>query len=375
MKNIALACAIFMLCVVPSLFSQSPLTTNDQNKIIQLTDTLNIFFDRGNRLVPQYIGYDYIRDDYKRQKDELPEDATTLEKALANIDMHLEGYYSYGIHSNKFKMDDLFFTFVKTFFGNYVTLSPFITINGYFDTHIPYEDYDFIRGNIGLYDGGVQAVFLNHLLLSVRGRAVFDVDTTTFMLMPSYVDPTGNPTSYEAPHWYLPQTLNGAGIRVGVIGHHYELAYSQGDFKHSIPKALVFRFNLEHFQVRLLWQHENREDPTDWDPPLFENLLQATAAGVIPFELFKQQFYVNLLGEYTWREGDAQYIRLEQGLEWNVFNIVLRELFHIDDDTSTELFLLEYSVYAKLVAGVSEFSVGFQGSTDGRYYILGKIEF
>ncbi len=374
MRNIVLLYSIFVLTITPSLFAQSPLTVNDQDKIIRLTDALNILIDRGNRTMPQYIEYDYIRDDYKRQQEELPEDASKLEKALANIDMHLDAYYSYGIHSNTFKMDDLFFTFGKTFFGDYVTLSPFLTVNGYFDTHNPYTNYEFIRGNIGLYDGGVQAVFLNHFLLSVRGRAVFDVDTTTFMLMPSYIDRT-NPTSYETPHWYLPQTLNGAGIRVGFIGHHYELAYSQGDFQHSIPKSVVFRLNLEYFQVRLLWQHENREDPSDWDPPLFDNLVQATAAGVIPFELFEQQFFANVLGEYTWREDDAHYIRLEQGLEWNVFNIVLREMFHIDNDTSTKLFLFEYSLYAKLKAGISEFSVGFQGSTDGRYYILGKIGF
>ncbi len=375
MKKIALLCVTITLFVVPSLFAQSELTADDQDKIKRLTDTLNIIIDRGNRTMPQYIEYDYIRDDYKRQQDELDDNATTLEKALANIDMHLQTYYSYGIHSNTFKMDDLFFTFGKTFYGDYVTISPFLTINGYFDTHVPDEEYDDImRGNIGLYDGGVQAVFLNHFLLSVRGRAVFDVDTTTFMLMPSYINST-NPTSYETPHWYLPQTLNGAGIRVGVIGHHYELAYSQGDFRHSIPKSVMFRLNLEHFQVRLLWQNENRMAPEDWHPDLFENLVQITGAGVIPFEALDQQFYVNLLGEYTWREGDAQYIRLEQGFEWNVFNVVLREMFYIAPDSNQELFLLEYSVYAKLVAGISEFSIGFQGSTDGRYYILGKIEF
>ncbi len=374
MKKIVFLCASIISFAIPTLFAQSDLSESDQERLRKLTSTFSLFVDRGNRVIPQYIEYDYIHDDYKRQQDELDNNATMLDKALSNIDMHLQSYFSYGIHSNTFKMDNLFFTLGKTFYTDYVTISPFITMNGYFDTHDPDIDYDFIRGNIGLYDGGVQAVFLGHLLLSARGRAVFSVDTTTFMLMPSYVD-TSNPTSYDAPHWYIPMTYNGPGIRVGVIGHHYELAYSQGDYRHSIPKALLFRLNLPNFQARILWQHENRMEPEGYHISMFESLVQASFAGVIPIEALNQQFFVNLLGEYTWKEGDAHYVRLEQGFEWKILNVVLREMFFIQDNSDKDLFLLEYTVYAKLVAGECDFNVGFQGSTDGRYHILGKIEF
>lgn len=74
-------------------------------------------------------------------------------------------------------------------------------------------------------------------------------------------------------------------------------------------------------------------------------------------------------------ENDAQYVRLEQALEWNIVNIALRELFYIAKDTNEELFLLEYSLFLKFKALTSEFSVGYQGSTDNRHFLLGKVSF
>lgn len=39
------------------------------------------------------------------------------------------------------------------------------------------------------------------------------------------------------------------------------------------------------------------------------------------------------------------------------------------------VFNLEYAIYGKFQAGPSEFTIGFQGSTDGRYYIAGGVKF
>lgn len=363
------------MLIVPVLFSQSPYTVDDQKKLNAAVNAFSIFVDTGDRDTVQNIGYDYLRDDYKRPQDSPYDDELSPAMNIFNsIEMHMEAYFSYGIHNNTFKMDNVFFTLGETFHTKYFSISPFITVNGYFDTHDPDDDYPFIKGNIGLYDGGAQVVILNHFLLSVRGRATFDVDTTTYMLMPHYVD-RKNPTAYDVPHWYIPTVLNGAGIRVGVIGNHYEIAYSQGDYRHSIPKAAMFRLNLPYFSARLLYQHENRMNPAAYHADLFESLVQSTFVGTIPIEGLGQQFWVNLVLEYTWIEGDAHYIRLEQGFEWKMLNIALREFFYIKKDSDQGLFLLEYTVYCKLQAGRANFSVGFQGSTDNRYYVLGKIEF
>ena len=35
---------------------------------------------------------------------------------------------------------------------------------------------------------------------------------------------------------------------------------------------------------------------------------------------------------------------------------------------------LEYAIFGKFVAGPAEFAIGFQGSTDGRYYIAGYVK-
>lgn len=288
----------------------------------------------------------------------------------------MDMYYSYGIHNNTFRMDNIFLNVAKTFDTKYFSITPFVIINGFFDTHDPNVDYTFIRANIGLYDGGVQFVALNNILISLRGKATYDVNTTTYMLMPHYVDRT-SPTSYEAPHWYIPTTLNGPGLRVGFIGNYTELAYSQGDYRHSIPKAAMFRLNLPNMLLRLLYQHENREDPSIYEPEIFESLVQASLVYSKPFSLFSHggDLWLNLIAEYTWRENDAQYVRLEQALEWNIVNIALRELFYIAKDTNEELFLLEYSLFLKFKALTSEFSVGYQGSTDNRHFLLGKVSF
>lgn len=323
------------------------------------------------RLLPQYIPYDYIRDDYKRYKDNSQSNV-----ALQNLEFHLNSVFSYGIHNNTFHIPEFYFMLGKTFFvKDIAAITAFGTINGYLDTHKPEEDYGYIKGNINLYDGGVQAVFMKHILFSARGRATFDVSTDTFMLMPYYVDGK-NPTSFDKPHWYVPTVLNGPGIRVGLIGNYYELAYSQGDFRHSVPKAVLLRLNLPYFSFRFLYQHENRKDPTVYDGGRpFESLVQPSLVMTLPFRYIT----LNLLAEYTWREGDAHYARLEQGIEWNVLSVALREMFYITKNSKKELFALEYTIYAKLqfpsMPYGSAFSIGFQGSTDGRYYFLGKINF
>ena len=101
--------------------------------------------------------------------------------------------------------------------------------------------------------------------------------------------------------------------------------------------------------------------------------------GRVPF--LNNELWLNMLGEYTWRDNDAHYLRFELGLEWKMLNIAIRPLFYIpiehDDDNrnrfdkSKDLFCLEYSAYVKF----DPIYFGFQGSTDGRYYIAMKALF
>ena len=358
---------------------------NYSNAIMpKLPNGFDMFIGReGNNKLPQYIKNDLIRDDYKRKLPDLNDTNLSFFQKYP-IEFHLTSTFSYAAHTNTFNMRDTFVSLGQTFHNDYIAFTGFITAFGYFDTHEPDTNYGYIKGNAGLYDGGVQAIFVDRILVSARGRATFDINTTTFMLMPHYYyatlntstenDNTNplsfNPANIDTPNYYIPQVLNGAGIRVGFIGNHYEIAYSQGDFRHSIPKAFLFRFNIPNLEFRFLYEHENRKAPQDYHITLFESLVQASTTLRFPF--LNETIWLNAIAEYTWRENDAHYIRLEQGFEWYMLNIALREMVHIANKNAKAY--LEYAIFGKFLAGPAEFAIGFQGSTDGRYYIAGHVK-
>ena len=345
---------------------------NYSNAIMpKLPSAFDMFIGReGNNKLPQYIKNDLIRDDYKRKLPDLNNTNLSFFQKYP-LEFHLTSTFSYAAHTNTFNMRDTFVSLGQTFYNDYIAFTGFITAFGYFDTHEPATNYGYIKGNAGLYDGGAQVIFIDRILVSARGRATFDINTTTFMLMPHYYDTTLNPANIDTPNYYLPQVLNGPGIRVGFIGNHYEIAYSQGDFRHSIPKAFLFRFNIPNLEFRFLYEHENRKAPEDYHITLFESLIQASATLRFPF--LSETIWLNAIAEYTWRENDAHYIRLEQGFEWYMLNIALREIVHIEKDKNVKAYL-EYAIFGKFAAGPAEFAIGFQGSTDGRYYIAGHVK-
>nr|WP_295297478.1 hypothetical protein [uncultured Brachyspira sp.] len=358
----------FILVIASSILNAQTAYTNAI--MPKLPNAFDMFIGReGNNELPQYIKPDYFRDDYKRTLPN-PNDTNLSFFEKYPLEFHLTATFSYAILTNTFNMRDTFATIAQTFHNDYIQFTGFITAYGYFDTHNPDINYPYIRGNGGLYDGGVQAIFVDRILVSARGRATFDINTTTFMLMPHYYDTTLNPANIDTPDYYIPQVLNGPGIRVGFIGNHYEIAYSQGDFRHSIPKALLLRFNIPNIEVRFLYEHENRREPQNYHITLFESLVQASAT--FRFPLMNETIWLNAIAEYTWRENDAHYIRLEQGFEWYMLNIALREMVHIKDREAK--IYLEYALFGKFKAGPAEFNVGFQGATDGRYYIAGNVK-
>lgn len=363
---------IFILSIL-LIVSNTLLNAQDNysNAIMpKLPSAFDMFIGReGNNKLPQYIKNDLIRDDYKRKLPDLNNTNLSFFQKYP-LEFHLTSTFSYAAHTNTFNMRDTFVSLGQTFHNDYIAFTGFVTAFGYFDTHEPDSNYSYIKGNAGLYDGGVRAIFVDRILVSARGRATFDINTTTFMLMPHYYDTTLNPANIDTPNYYIPQVLNGAGIRVGFIGNHYEIAYSQGDFRHSIPKAFLFRFNIPNLEFRFLYEHENRKAPEYYHITLFESLVQASTTLRFPF--LNETIWINVIAEYTWRENDAHYIRLEQGFEWHMLNIALREMVHIADKNAKAY--LEYAIFGKFLAGPAEFAIGFQGSTDGRYYIAGHVK-
>ena len=341
-----------------------------------------------NNNLPQYIRPDFIRDDYKRVLPDADNESLGFFQKYP-IEFHLTSNFTYSIPANTFNMRDFYATLGQTFHNDYVQLTGL-----------------YIKGNVGLYDGGVQAIFLDRILVAVRGRATFDINTNTFMLMPHYYDTTldvfneNAPFYTDIPGYYLPQNMNGAGIRVGFIGKHYEIAYSQGDFMHGIPKAVLARFNLPNMEYRFLYAHENRNAPASWTNELSSSLVQVSTTFRYPF--LNNKLWVNAIAEYTWRENDvrevpqdkvspdgnhtvdangnlipfapdAHYVRLEQSIEYYMLNVALREIIQVRDGVTRAY--LEYAIYGKFQAATAEFTLGFQGSTDGRYYIAGGIKF
>lgn len=395
---------IFFLIIFVCIFS-------DMNgySLDKLPNAYDFFISRNgdkNNNLPQYIKPDYIRDDYKRVLPDLEQSDNLSFFQKYPFEIHLTTTFSYAAHANTFNMRDVFLEIGQTYHNSFMQLTGFLTLNGYFDTHDPMSDYGYIKANAGLYDGGVQAIFFDRILVSARGRANYDLNTNTFMLMPHYYDTTLDVTDPMAafytniPGFYLPQNMNGPGIRVGFIGKHYELAYSQGDFMHGIPKSLLAKVNLPNMEFRFLYSHENRNAPASWTNDLSSNLIQFSSTFRFPF--LQNKLWLNAIAEYTWRENDvrevpldsmapsgngtidangnitpfapdAHYVRLEQAIEYYMLNLALREIIQVRDGVTRAY--LEYAVYGKFQASMAEFTIGFQGSTDGRYYISGGIKF
>ena len=166
----------------------------------------------GNNKLPQYIKNDLIRDDYKRKLPDLNNTNLSFFQKYP-LEFHLTSTFSYAAHTNTFNMRDTFVSLGQTFHNDYIAFTGFITAFGYFDTHEPESNYSYIKGNAGFYDGGAQVIFIDRILVSARGRATFDINTTTFMLMPHYYyttlntstnsDTLFNPANIDTPNYYL----------------------------------------------------------------------------------------------------------------------------------------------------------------------------
>jgi hypothetical protein len=299
------------------------------------------------------FGYsaDFINDDYRETN---------------TVAFHSTGLFTYGLHSNTFHLRNFYFKFDY----NFSDLQFFITLNGYKDTHIPETNYAFIVNNINLYDYGVTYLFFDRVFLSLRGAAVYKLNHDSFLLVTPYFS-TSNPAEFDSPAQYMPSFIpdvtDPAGIRFGYRDDHFEIGYSQGDFRHAIPIAGVIKYTQDEFYARVTIQRVNSV-PLTYVLENFYWTVQLSSAGSLTFGEWKY----SLLAEYTWQQpgfNGYNLFRFEQAVEYTPFAVTLaiRELERFDMP-----FLFEASIKKEFdhVA-----SIGFFAATDGRMYVGTEIKF
>ena len=360
---------IIILILKTTLFSQSPYTTEDQQVINNFIKIYPYIGREHARTTKQLINYDYIHDNYKRVEKKRDTNRTELQYQLSTIKVHMDLQIQANFDRGTVSLPHAYLSVEKTFFPLWaLQITPFITADFRYDNLKPNEKQ---KPQINLYDAGIQMIGMSRILLSMRTRAVNDVSATTFMLMPSVVH--YDSVSQNTPHWYLPRVDNAPGIRAGFISHYYELVYSQGFTEDYSPLAAIMSFNLSHLKVSALYQYANQQRFLDIDNKTEKNghLFQLSAATKIPF--LNEKLWFNVLAEYTFTSEVVHYIRTEFALEYSIFNLAIRPMFYItqDENDAKDLFLFEYSAFIKY----NYFSFGFQGSTDGRYNIAGKVIF
>ena len=383
MKNILKLIVLNLVLMFSQvIYGQSPYTDKDQKVLKGAIDAWPIIGIEYERATESYMPFDYIHESHKRENRVKTSFPSRVLYELSTIEIHMNTLIGVNLKDGHFSMPNMYLSLGKSFHFDWMfSATPFVTMTSKFDVF----SKDYATGSIGLYDAGIETVTLTRILLSFRMKAVNDINGNTFMLLPSVID---SESASFAPHWYIPRVNNEMGFRAGFIGSYYELSYSQGYSKDSNPLAAVLKINGDYFRAQFLYQYN---DKNSLSPDNFQSrynninnkedyythhLVQLSGMGRIPF--LDKQLWLNLLGEYTWRDNDAHYVRLELGLEWKMLNIAVRPLFYIpvknDDnrfDASKDLFCFEYSAFVKF----NPISVGFQGSTDGRYYIAMKAVF
>ncbi|MEI0796800.1 hypothetical protein R4Q14_00530 [Brachyspira intermedia] len=382
MKKLKLIVLSLVLISCPIIYGQSPYTDKDQKVLKGAIDAWPIIGIEYERPTESYMPFDYIHESHKRENRVKTSFPSRVLYELSTIEIHMNTLIGVSLTDGHFSMPNMYLSLGKSFHFDWMfSATPFVTMTSKFDVF----NKDYATGSIGLYDAGIETITLTRILLSFRMKAVNDINGNTFMLLPSVID---SESASFAPHWYIPRVNNEMGFRAGFIGYNYELSYSQGYSKDSNPLAVALKINGDYFRAQFLYQYNDKNSLSpDNFQSIYNNinnkedyythhLVQLSGMGRIPF--LDKQLWLNLLGEYTWRDNDAHYVRLELGLEWKMLNIAVRPLFYIpvknDDnrfDASKDLFCFEYSAFVKF----NPISVGFQGSTDGRYYIAMKAVF
>jgi len=289
-------------------------------------------------------GYvDYIFDDYHEKNE---------------FSLHSEGLLSYGTQTNT--------AHVRKFFvrGNYQksNLQLFLTVNAYRDTHDPDTDYTFVQNNIGVSDYGFTYQFDNGIFFSGRGAATYRQNEDTFLLF-SPQEYYKNPGELDSNPSYFQVHRNGPGIRVGYRKEKYEVAYSQGDFRHSIPTAFLGKLNLGEDYLRLIVFSEY-ENPVIFQRDTLRRQVQLSYVGMRSIGLGLDFGY---LAEVTYHQSGKWWTRLEEAVRWEGFTLALRQLWAPNESLLHEIGL------KKNLEDV--LSVGIHYASNNRFYLAGQIDF
>ncbi len=272
--------------------------------------------------------------------------------------IHSQGVLSYGAHTNTFHLR---YAYLRANL-NFNNLQFFATLNGYRDTHNPDTNYGYILNNINLYDFGVNYMFAPWIDLTFSGAAVLRKNTQTLLPVTPLYRP-GNPGEFDTPDAYLPIFLNAAGLRLNLRLGKFALSYSQGDFRHSIPMAVMMKYSHANFYIRGLLQLENT-DPLVYALDLYRADIQLSAG--LYFSL--PTVILRSIVEWTWSDRMSKnWLRLEQSAKYRNFTLAGRFLYRLDLSPIAEL-AFSYDIYSMC-------SMGIQWGTDGRLYVVSSIDF
>jgi len=279
-----------------------------------------------------------------------------LEPHKHNI--HSTGLLSYGSHSNTFHLRN----FHLRYNLELESTQFFLTLQGSKDTHDPEVNYPFHLPNISLYDFGVAIRLWNRLVISPRAAATFRQDLTTFLLLAPYYSP-GNDGEFDFPASYQPLWGTGPGIRLLYEGEGFALGFSQGDFRHVIPTALLWKLYGEGWYLRWAIYSEYG------DPLVFRRELHRYTGQLSYQQRFElgNGWGLSLLPEITYVQLGTWWIRLEEAIQISGFTWGLREIIKTGEKP-----LLETS----LTKGVEEIAqLGVHYSSNGYIYLGCRIGF
>lgn len=291
-----------------------------------------------------HAGYtDTITDDYRESQE---------------FGIHSQGLLSYGAQSNTAHVRKLFAR------ANYQknNLQLFLTLNAYRDTHDPNQDYTFILNNISLNDYGFTYQADNGLFFSGRGAATYRQNQDTFLLFSPHVY-YQNPGETDELPAYFHVYRTGPGVRVGYRQDNFEVAYSQGDFRHSIPTAVMSKVNFGPDYLRLVIFSEY-ENPLVFQRDTLRRQAQLSYAGVRPLAGPVDFGY---LAEVTYHQDGKWWYRMEEALRYEGFTLGVRQLW-----SPTEPLLHELGLKKEIEKLIS---VGVHYASVGRFYLAAQIDF
>lgn len=297
-----------------------------------------------NSLLASPPGYiDTIHDDY-----------TEAEK----IPFHTRGLLTYGSHSNTFH--------VRQFHARYnyqlTDVQFFMTLRGHADTHDPPTNYGYILNNISLYDYGAYFRFWGNFFFSPRGAATYRENFHSYLLVTPYYH-VSNVAEFDSPSQFQAMFPTGPGIRIGYAGEHFEVGYSQGDFRHVIPSGIMAKAFGDDWYVRGVVLSEYA------DPLVYRADQKRHKAQLSYGQHFylTQEFRLAGIAEATYFQNGVWVMRFEEAVQFHGYTLGIRQLVK----TASSM-LLEFSFTRNFENAIS---VGVYYASTGNIYFGSEINF